>query len=279
MVSMHKFGMSACDKRPLNSCHDSHLSPDELQRNWIGSKPTGGFHCALCWANPLDQSQVLSHLQSRQHARKMFNVQYQADPLGCVPSPHRHFTVIQDGWPICRICNKRMEATHWNSERHRRYLKYYLGHQDAPCNVGQDSSLLSHTLSPLSQSAPLSERFDVGCGIPAGGVVTVTESRSVVASSAGITSGSSTLCGAHGDNMSVVGDVYVRGVVCEPVPLVSVSVKESAPRRDLQHPWGSRGRLGDVLNDDEWSQILQEFDARYAGDWWPIDMEWKFFDV
>ena len=43
--------------------------------------------------------------------------------------------------------------------------------------------------------------------------------------------------------------------------------------------WGSRGPKNEVLNEQEWRCILEEFDGRYAAGCWPIDQEWEFIHV
>lgn len=48
---------------------------------------------------------------------------------------------------------------------------------------------------------------------------------------------------------------------------------------DLHPPWGSYGPNGEFLNPEEWECTVQAHDKKYAGRWWPIDMEWEFFDV
>ena len=54
---------------------------------------------------------------------------------------------------------------------------------------------------------------------------------------------------------------------------------QSSLRPDRQYPWGSRGVHDEVLREDEWDDIVRNFDKRYAGEWWPIDTEWEFYDV
>lgn len=296
-----------CDPRVLNPAYSlPALDPEELRYNEICRKSNGAFYCALCWKHPRDEWHVKNHIQSKEHVKRILNREYEADPLACVPSPHLEFTAIVDGWATCSICNKRMDEKHWNSEKHIRYLNYYLGQQNALGNVGPVSLPPLDTQLPLPQPPPPPEPPSLGCGIAAGGFVTAAVRSSVAASNTtSMTSCAQTLRGAQGDYMPAASDAYGRPfqvcamsvctqpgtsmaypVACQPLPRASAPLfrdvfplQESASRHDHQHPWGSRGPHSEVLNDDEWNQILQEFDARYAGDWWPIDTEWEFFDV
>ena len=297
-----RFGLAPCVSRVLSPAYSNPvLDPGEMKFNEISREPDGQFYCALCWKHPTDEWQVITHLQSKEHEKRILNREYEKDPLACVPSPHREFTTILGGWAICTLCNKRMDASHWNSGKHIRYLNYYLARQNVFCNVASLPLPLPDTQLPLPQPPPPPEPPSIGYGISAGGIVNAA-ARSLVAAS-----NTSTSC-AHGDNMLAVSDSYgqpVQGcpmsgttqlpnpmaapcgpVACQlpplplaPLPRDSLSLKECAPTHDQQHPLGSRGPHNEVLGDDEWNQILQEFDMRYAGDWWLIDTEWDFFDV
>jgi hypothetical protein len=303
-----RFGLAPCVPRVLSPAYSfPALDPDEMRYNEISREPDGQFYCALCWKHPTDEWQVIKHLQSKEHEKRILNREYEKDPLACVPSPHREFTVILGGWATCRLCNKRMDESHWNSDKHIRYLNYYLGQQNVLCNVGSLPLPLPDTQLPLPQPPPPPEPPSIGYGIAAGGIVNAA-AGSLVAASNTSTSCAHTLRGAHGDNMLAASDTYgqpVQGcpmsgstqrpnpmavpcgpVACQllplplaPLPRDSLPLKESAPCHDQQHPWGTRSPHDEVLSDDEWNQILQEFDMRYAGDWWPIDTEWDFIDV
>ena len=303
-----RFGSAPCVPRVISPAYSiPALDPGEMTYNEISCAPDGKFYCALCWKHPTDEWQVKTHLQSKEHKKRILNREYEKDPLSGVPFEQREITTILDGWATCTLCNRRMDESHWNSEKHIRFFNYYLAQQNVLRDVASVPLSLPDIQLPLPQPPPPPEPPGIGYGIEAGGIVNAA-ARSVVAASNTSTSFSHTLRGAHGDNMLAASDSYGRPgqgcpmscstqpsrpmavpsgfVACQllplplsPLPRDSLPLKECAPCHDQQHPWGSRGPHNEVLSDDEWNQIRQEFDMRYAADWWPIDTEWDFFDV
>jgi hypothetical protein len=138
-------GLESCD-----SGTETVLDFDTLTRNQIRQEPSGQFSCALCWKTPCDAGQLKMHLNSKEHLRRLSNLNYEKDPLAFVPSPHREVTVVLGGWPTCSICKntKRMDESHWNSAAHERNLKFHLEQQNVllpqpppppePVSVGYD---------------------------------------------------------------------------------------------------------------------------------------------
>ena len=219
------------------------FSPEELAFNWISKNSNGEFYCALCWKTPKDEGRVVGHLHSCEHTRRMRNKQYEVDPLSHVPHAHREFTALtHDGWPTCTICNKRMDEKHWSSDRHRKWVEYY-----------RDRRLTGVDMPPPlpKPPPPPSEPFP-RCGIAGVG-------RDIA-----------------------VGHVDRTGETPRPMPLDYIACAMSAVSQFASPPpWGSRGPRDEVLNEEEWKHILQEFDKRYTvtEEWRPIDKEWEFFDV
>jgi|SouAtlMetagenome_1021521.scaffolds.fasta_scaffold28223_2 hypothetical protein len=79
-----------------------------------------------------------------------------------------------------------------------------------------------------------------------------------------------------------VGHVDVTSATPRQMPQDNIACASSAVSQFAsQPPWGSRGPGDEVLNDEEWEEILRKFDERYivTGDCWPIDQEVWFFHV
>ena len=79
-----------------------HLNDDQLAINRIIQRPNGTFHCELCSKNPECMWRVCQHVDSKDHKRRMANMQYQEDPVAYVPYPHREFTELRNGWATCK---------------------------------------------------------------------------------------------------------------------------------------------------------------------------------
>lgn len=313
-----QLGLAACDPRVLSPFYPPlpAFDPEELARNYIIRKPNGEFKCEICWKFPTDEYQVKNHLQSKEHERRMANKQYEADPCAGVPYPHREFTRNIDGWATCTICNKRMDESHWNSAKHIQYLNYALVGQSAGCNVvplPQSPPPLPLPLldqPPLPQPPPPPKQPSIGCGMPVGASLPAPQSLAPATHDMSTSSATQRCGGAHQDCLLSATPAPVQGAPLQgytatasgaqppnslphahsfaashfvPPPAaqapVAPSPQAAAPQNHQQHPWGSRSPNGEVLNDDEWSHRLQEFDKRYAKVWWPIDTEWEFLDV
>ena len=95
------------------------FNDDQLAINRIIQRPNGTFHCELCWKNPECMWRVRQHVGSKDHKRRMANMQYQEDPVAYVPYPHREFTELRNGWATCKICDSAMVENHWKSEASR----------------------------------------------------------------------------------------------------------------------------------------------------------------
>eukprot|EP00930_Biecheleria_cincta_P018361 TRINITY_DN14329_c0_g1_i1.p1 TRINITY_DN14329_c0_g1~~TRINITY_DN14329_c0_g1_i1.p1 ORF type:complete len:311 (-),score=42.12 TRINITY_DN14329_c0_g1_i1:124-1056(-) len=278
--------LAPCDPRVLSPFYAPPvLDPEEMRHNLISRKPDGDFYCALCWKSPPDEWRVKEHLMSKDHLRRMSNEQYRADPLACVPSPHREFTVNLDGWATCTLCNKKMDESHWHSAKHTQYLNWALVQRSAVCNVAQLPLPLVDSPPPLPQPPPPPERPGVGCGAAAGGSVIAGGKLFPAASDTDAASEAQTVRGVQ-DRMLAASGAPREPAASQftqlpfaPVATTSTLLQGPAPRHHQQHPWGSRGPNDEVLNDDEWNQFLQEFDKRHAGEWWPIDTEWEFYDM
>jgi hypothetical protein len=273
----------------------------ELHRlNQIGRTVTGDYYCLLCWKAPKDEWQVQSHLQSNQHRRRMFNQQSEVDPLACVPHPHLDFTEVVDGWAKCRICKKRMDESHWNSANHIKWLNY--------C-ISQSVTLSSVDASPpLPQPPPPPEPPRDGCALPSRSSADASQSQSSEVRPSVILSPAQFFRGGHEDGYVAATHVLrqslpgrtasasnqSQSIVFDSCPSVSSQimplhlklaagmsslVHASSSRFYQQHPWGSRGPSGEILNDDEWNESVQAFDKRYSQDWWSIEIKWNFLDL
>ena len=262
----------------LESCDDGTgmvFDFDTLTRNQIRREQSGWFWCALCWKTPCDVWQLEMHLKGDEHLRRMRNFKYEENPLVFVPSPHREVTVLLGGWPTCRICSgqKRMDEGHWKSAKHQKNLKSYLEEQQ---NV---------LLPQLSRPPEL-----VGDSV----VLEASSIASMTSVCGDHKPAASDSCGQSVQGLSMFDSARQRNLVavscgsvasqllCRPLPLLSMDSSvpgQSSLRPDRQYPWGSRGVHDEVLREDEWDDIVRNFDKRYAGEWWPIDMEWEFYDV
>lgn len=125
---------------------------DELKRHRIDREDTGSFYCNLCKKSP-SHSQLQEHLRSNIHRRKMLNKQFEEDPLAFVPYPHSLCVVIKEGWPMCTLCNKRMDDGHINGETHNWWLNDMLSKMKFPA---------VETQPPLPQPPPPPEPSSFG---------------------------------------------------------------------------------------------------------------------
>ena len=161
-----------------------------------------------------------------------------------------------------------MDEGHWNSAKHQKYLKFHLEEQQ---NV-----LLPQPSRPLE--------------LVGGSVVFAASSIASMTSVCGDHKPAASDCFGHSvQGFSMFDSARPRNLVavscgfvasqlpCRPLsPLLmdSLVLGESSLRLDWQYPWGSRGVHDEVLREDEWDDIVRNFDKRYAGEWWPIDTEW-----
>ena len=293
-------GGAPCDPRVSPLYPPPAFEPDELRRNQISRKENGEFWCGLCWKSPTDEWQVQNHLQSKEHERRMRNQEYEADPLACVPQPHHKFTKNLDGWATCMLCYKRMDESHWNSRKHVNYLNKALGQRNAVCNVPPPPLSAVDIGPPLPQPPPPPEQPSIGCGMALGTASATNAahaqtlrgvredgmpaaSDALKQSSQGYTAFASTFSPQPQSSMQDPWEPVASQLTPQtfaPVTSMPSSLQAPAPRNDQQHPWGSRGRSGQVLNTVQWDLFLQEFDKRYAGDWWSKeDTEWECFNV
>lgn len=276
------------------------LDPQVLQHNDISRDADGDLWCRLCWKGPMGNGQAKEHLQSKEHGRRMLNKQIEADPLACVPHPHRAVTEVFSGWARCRICKKRMHAGHWDSAKHIDWLNYYVANPHLLPPVD--------TLPPLLQPPPLPEQPNISCDIAVGSSATASQNLLPATSDKSMASAAQTFHGVRENGLPAASHVphqllqgyaapastqsqspmpdpcgpFASQIMPPPSKLVTgmpLSLQASALQNDQQHPWGSRGLSGEVLNDDEWNQFLRKFDERYAGEWWPTDKKWVFVYV
>ena len=264
---------------------DGDLDDETLASHRISKKPNGEFRCDLCWKNPTHKDQVLAHLKSKEHQQRMSNEQYAADPLSFVPLLHREFTHLVNGWPTCTICDRRMDESHWNSERHMAWVNHYLQQRISFGSVGSVPLVVPDTSSRLSQPppppgsppsklrSPLSQppppagppphdaqtlHFSGGDVLSAGSVAPGTPSLPPRPLPPGCYSSVSASGGAHTGFVSS-GDVLSGA---------SVAAGMFGPG----YACGSR-------NDDEWNQIVRDFDKRRPAEWWPCNTKWFFAEV
>ena len=208
------------------------LDSETLEFHRISKKPNGEFYCALCWKNPTDGWQVLTHLQSHEHQRRMKNEQYEADPLAFVPHPHRDFTQLVDGWATCTICDERMDEKHCHSVKHMRWVNHLLQQRTAFGSIGSVPLHAPDTSPPLPQPPPPPGRSSSVSG--SGGAHTPHVSCGDVVSAVSVAPG---MCGFDMSRLAPLPSHL-------PLPVL---------RHDAEYPWGSRSFKGEVRNDDEWS--------------------------
>ena len=115
-------GFAPCDRTVFNQAYYiPDLGPDELVYHGISRTPGGDFYCALCWRHPADEWQVKTHIQSKDHLKRIGTREYYANPLAFVPISQLDVTKLQDGWATCILCNKRMLSLIHISEPTRPY--------------------------------------------------------------------------------------------------------------------------------------------------------------
>lgn len=94
------------------------LDADVLLRNRITWVRDDILSCDLCRRSCIYAGQVQKHVQGNEHQRRLFNAQFEADPVSWIPQPHREFVDIVNGWPQCTICKKFFDSAHMNSPKH-----------------------------------------------------------------------------------------------------------------------------------------------------------------
>ena len=216
------------------------LDQERLAANRIDSLADGTYYCNLCWKKPASKDDLLVHLVSAEHRRRMKNKAYEDDPLQYVPYDQLVFTEVRDGWAFCVLCDQRMDGTHWTSRRHTNRMRWY-----ASTNTFQ---------RPL-----------VSCSRVESFVECTADN-----------------CYAAGSNQAEMNLAMPPPLPVPPPPPEPTAVAYCPHASQSVKPppvWGSRGPHNEVLNDEEWNHILEEFDRRYAADWWPVGTEWEFFDV
>jgi hypothetical protein len=108
------------------------LSEAVLTQNHVACMPDGQFHCELCHQQLHGEGRLRAHLRSKHHLRRLGNAEWWEDPLSQIPEPHRTFTKRNEvGWPICTLCNKRMERPHWLSAKHQQWIDQAIKQQQA----------------------------------------------------------------------------------------------------------------------------------------------------
>lgn len=137
----------------------------------------------------------------------------------------------------------------------------------------------------MPQPPPPPERPGVSCGAAAGGSVIAGGNLFPATSDTNAASEAQTVRGVQDGLLAASGAPrepaasQFTQLPFAPVATTSTLLQGAAPQHHQQHPWGSRGPNGEVLNEHEWNQFLQKLHQRYAGEWWPIDTEWVFYDV
>ena len=237
-----------------------------LASHRITKEENGDYYCAMCWKKPAGLDQVLSHLKSNEHQGRVKNAKFEADPLSSVPPEHQQFTHLVNGWPVCKICDKRMEETHWKSPSHMKWVEYYVQQQTVIGSVGsvpldvRDTrprlSQPSDTTPPLPQPPPPPGPPPSKCCSPSSkpppppGLPPSTRGGDVL-SAGSVAPGTTSL-----PSRSLPPGFYS-----------SVSASGGAGMCGPEYACGSR-------NDDKWIQTVRQFDERVPVQWFSGDLKW-----
>ena len=251
------------------------LDDRTLASHQITKEEKGGYFCAMCWKHPSDLNQVLVHLKANDHQTRVKNAKFEADPLSSVPLEHQQFTHLKNGWPVCKICDKRMEETHWQSPSHKKWVEYYVQQQTAlgsvgsvPLDVRDTRSRLSQPLDttpPLPQPPPPPGPPPSKCCFPSSKCGSSSSQPPPPSGLPPSTRGGDVLSAGS----VAPGTTSLPSRSLSPGFCSSVSASGGAGMCGAEYACGSR-------NDDKWIQTVRQFDERVPVQWFPDDFKWCF---